>query len=114
MPYLHTPECVERLARSEREQAAWRAAHPGACEACGGWGGTYYPGHFNPRDGGTAPEFDECPSCLAEGRCPLCGAEWDLDNYDFGDEAPCGHKLGEDGAPGLWECCGECQPEPTE
>lgn len=101
---MHTETCNAAARASNEAEAVFRAAHPGCCLDCGGWGGRNHPGTME-----TPPEFGECRKCLAEGKCPWCG-----DALPDGDEdtmaCKCGWSYGADGMAEPHACWG-CDEE---
>lgn len=88
----HSAGCIEYFSRNAEERKAFADKWPKYCVECGGAGGGYDPGSFNPYDGGTPPDSWQCPHCLEQGICPRCGSEISDAILDQGEAAgplPC-------------------------
>lgn len=74
------------IAEEERYYKDW----PNACNRCDGWGGW---GGFDFYEDDTGySDFDPCPECLEEGRCPRCGGAVIAEAYwDAGHFTNCDH-----------------------
>jgi len=106
------------MAAHEAERQTYLATWPNYCKRCLGWGGSSFPGHR-----GEPPDWDECPECLGQNRCPRCGATGPEDRDWWNDPEGCpscgwtedsgppDHDLTA-GLPQPWECrCGEREAE---
>jgi hypothetical protein len=75
--FVHSATCVLLSANYERLRAAFGLYWPDYCQTCNGLGGSFY--HYDPSPGGVSlgsgfmVEFDECPDCIEQGKCPRCG-----------------------------------------
>ena len=69
-------DCVMR----EQIRRDWWQAHPTACRRCDATGFLDYRENLGPHGGPVmmAVQTEECSNCVAEGKCPVCGAvlEW--------------------------------------
>jgi hypothetical protein len=77
----------------EKAVADYIEQWPDYCEECSGWGGRM--GYYDPSPAGVSlsaggfADFDPCPSCMEEGKCPRCGQESDMldpDDPEWGGE----------------------------
>lgn len=74
--FCHTETCKQWRVIQEREEAAFRHAHPMFCRACHGWG--VWSGSFDPSpsgvslSSGTMTDSGPCTVCVEEGICPWC------------------------------------------
>jgi hypothetical protein len=74
---IHTETCIGYHAEYAAMVAAFEAAHPNYCRACGGWGYTMSTGcsvPYGSTNVNLPDEADPCSKCADEGKCPICGA----------------------------------------
>ena len=80
----------ERLSQYKVDLAAFEAQHPAYCRKCGGTGVVvsyesheFWGAHVSER------VEDVCPSCVGDGKCPLCGAEIPEELYEMPNKPRC-------------------------
>lgn len=64
----HPLKCELAQKKRYEEQEAWIAEWPNYCGTCNGKAVIVHPAdEYTPKD------YEHCPSCLGEGKCPRCG-----------------------------------------
>lgn len=75
----HTAQCIEAQAAHQQVVDEYNRQWPKHCTTCGGWGGSVSYYDPSPSGVGLSPgymtEYDPCPDCTEQNRCPRCGAD---------------------------------------
>jgi hypothetical protein len=99
-PYIHSPECVEKMQASRLAREAWLSTYPDYCRKCDARG--YHIRHhsdgifeFNDLEDCVCIEEQCCPRCgaqdvdLVDDPCPLCGWCYGLEGGEVPPESRC-------------------------
>jgi hypothetical protein len=104
----HSADCDQATEKAETARAVYRQAWPNHCAACEG-GGLIGSGAIDNSSG--LVDIEPCDKCLANGKCPRCGADGLVD--EAGDVHPCAacgwSEDNDDGMPAHHECHGDCR-----
>ena len=77
--------------RYRQELAVFEAKYPRYCRQCGATGAISFTENGAPHGAGywPMPMVDVCPSCVENGRCPLCGEDLPEEQIDTGKQLSC-------------------------
>jgi len=95
----HSEECLAASIRHELTRIGYALQWPDHCQACGGWGGSFY--HYDPSPAGISlgsgymTDCDPCQVCSENGRCPRCNAESLNDENEYASCDQCGWNMEE-------------------